>query len=142
MMLDFGDEEFPSTTEQGNLVTQSGPLRREKGVSLMKEIEKMFSGNNSHSSVNILRHFVISDSVILSTGDYNMTEPIPVNSGISLFVKSDSHLELFLSADSLGPSIAPEFSPGYPKFVGATNTGYKLEFMRSNICCFYGRRQC
>ena len=133
MMLDFGDEEFPSTTEQGSLVTQSGPIRREKGLSLMKEIEKLFSGNNSRSSVNILSHFVISDSVILSTGDYNMTEPIPVNSGISLFVKSDSHLESFLSADSLGPSIAPEFSPGYPKFIGVTNTGYKMEFMTNQI---------
>ena len=76
---------------------------------------------------------MISDSVILSTGDYNMTEPIPVNSGISLFVKSDSRMELFLSADSLGPSIAPEFSPGYPIFVGATNAGYKLKFMTNQI---------
>ena len=133
MMLDYGDEEFPSTSEIGNDVKESGPLRKEKSVTMLKELEKLFIGNNSKPDIDILDHFTMEDGIILSTDDYNMTEPVPVNSGISLFVLTGTEFKSFLSADSLGPTVAPQFALGYPKLVASTNDGYKLDIKTNKI---------
>eukprot|EP00505_MAST-04D_sp_SCG-Rhode-Island_P001557 Stramenopile-MAST_4_protein_1557 len=124
MMVDFGEAESPSQSPTG-IAVQNRASRR-------KNVTAEHLGDLSSTNVDWETMYT---ELTMNNEDFQKT-PVPIQSGLSMYVQTETELSNFISSDPLGPFEAPEFVPGFPQLLSNAENldGYNFKIKMIRIC--------